>query len=148
MRAKYILSAIAAIFIIACACQAMIATLKLPDLVRKAEIIAIATVVTTKEVATDKDQITTVRNELKPDKILKGIWKPAEPFVVMTRQSGNPGQIGWIDDQPQFPPKGQTCVVFLKRTDGDTLEIINLVQGVWPMVNGKPAGMGLGMQLA
>jgi len=148
MRARHIFYAVIAIVAITAVCHAMIATLKLPDLVRKAEIIAIATVVATKDVATDKDQVTTVRNELKPEKILKGIWKPAEQFVVMTRQSGNPGQIGWIEDQPQFPPKGQQCIVFLKRTDGDTLEIINLVQGIWPMVDGTPTGMGLGTRLA
>ncbi|HOT27427.1 MAG TPA: hypothetical protein PLU72_04490 [Candidatus Ozemobacteraceae bacterium] len=128
--------------------QAMIATLKLPDLVRQSEIIALATVVSSTETETDREQISTFRNELKPDKILKGFWKPGTPFVVMTRQCGKPGQIGWIEDQPQFPDKGTQCLVFLKRVDVDKLEIVNLVQGVWPIVGGKPTGMGLGYAIS
>ncbi len=132
------------------AAEAMIATLKLPDLVRKADIIALVTVVSTSETATDKDQITTCRNELKLDKLIKGIWKPTEPMVVETRQSGQPGQIGWIEDQPQFPAKGQQCLVFLARSqnDVDRLEIVNLVQGIWPIIEGQPAGMGLGTKVS
>lgn len=147
MRTRSVLFAFILLVALAAAGQAMISTLKLPDLVRQSEIIALATVVSTTETATDKEQITTYRNELRPDKILKGFWKPAEPFIVMTRQSGNPGQIGWIEDQPQFPEKGLQCIVFLKRVDGDTLEIINSVQGIWPLINGKPAGMGLGFKI-
>lgn len=144
MNARSFLLAILFLLVVAVAGQAMIATLKLPDLVRQSEIIALATVVSSTETNTDKEQISTFRNELKPDKILKGFWKPGEPLVVMTRQCGKPGQIGWIEDQPQFPDKGRQCLVFLKRVDVDKLEIVNLVQGVWPIVSGKPAGMGLG----
>jgi len=138
------------LLVIVATTQAMIATLKLPDLVRKADIIALVTVVSTTETATDKDQITTCRNELKLNKLIKGIWKPAEPLVVETRQSGKPGQIGWLEDQPQFPPKGQQCLVFLARAqdDVDRLVIVNLVQGIWPIVEGQPAGMGLGTKLS
>ncbi len=144
MNARSLLLAILLLVAVTVASQAMIATLKLPDLVRKSEIIAIATVVSSTETDTDKEQISTFRNELKPEKLLKGFWKPDEPLVVMTRQCGKPGQIGWIEDQPQFPDKGNQCVVFLKRVDVDKLEIVNLVQGVWPIIGGKPAGMGLG----
>lgn len=144
MNARSLLLAILFLAAMTVTSQAMIATLKLPDLVRQSEIIAIATVVSSSETDTDKEQVSTFRNELKLDKILKGFWKPGEPFVIMTRQCGKPGQIGWIEDQPQFPEKGNQCVVFLKRVDVDKLEIVNLVQGVWPILGGKPAGMGLG----
>lgn len=144
MNARSLLLAILFLVAMTVTSQAMIATLKLPDLVRQSEIIAIATVVSSSETDTDKEQVSTFRNELKLDKILKGFWKPGEPFVIMTRQCGKPGQIGWIEDQPQFPEKGNQCVVFLKRVDVDKLEIVNLVQGVWPILGGKPAGMGLG----
>ncbi|MBP7635425.1 hypothetical protein KBA41_14755 [Candidatus Ozemobacteraceae bacterium] len=144
MNARSLLLAILFFVAVTMASQAMISTLKLPDLIRQSEIIALVTVVSSTETDTDKEQISTFRNELKPDKILKGFWKPGEPFVVMTRQCGKPGQIGWIEDQPQFPDKGNQCLVFLKRVDVDKLEIVNLVQGVWPIIGGKPAGMGLG----
>ncbi|OQA05934.1 MAG: hypothetical protein BWY66_02157 [bacterium ADurb.Bin374] len=148
MKTRSLLLAILFLVAVTIAGQAMIATLKLPDLVRQSEIIAIATVVSSTEMDTDKEQISTFRNELKPEKILKGFWKPGEPFIVMTRQCGKPGQIGWIEDQPQFPDKGNKCLVFLKRVDVDKLEIVNLVQGVWPIIGGKPAGMGLGYEVS
>lgn len=148
MSTRSFLLALVLLVAMAAAGQAMIATLKLPDLVRQSEIIAIATVVSSTDTGSDKEQISTFRNELKPEKILKGFWKLGEPFVVMTRQCGKPGQIGWIEDQPQFPEKGARCVVFLKRPDVDKLEIVNLVQGVWPIIDGKTAGMGLGYSIA
>ncbi|HNV68795.1 MAG TPA: hypothetical protein PKO06_03795 [Candidatus Ozemobacteraceae bacterium] len=125
----------------------MIDTLPLPDLVRQAEMICIAKVVQVNEVSVDKDQVSTVKNVLLSEKLLKGSWQAMEPIVVMTRQSGKYGTVGSLEDQVEFPPKGSHVVLFLKKAKDGSLEPVNLLQGVWPLDGQKPLGMGLGITL-
>ena len=123
---------------------AMIKTWTVPDLVRKAEYIIIAKVAQQTEIALDKSQISTIKNVLLPEKVLKGDWNVREPIVLMTRKCGEPGQIGWLEDQPDVPPKGFRVILFLEKGDDGSLQTVNLVQGLWPLDKDKPLGMGYG----
>ncbi|NLI77642.1 MAG: hypothetical protein GX442_14540 [Candidatus Riflebacteria bacterium] len=128
---------------------AMIKTWSVPDLVRKAEYIVIAKVAQQTEIALDpKTQISTVKNVLIPEKVLKGGWATNEPIVLMTRKCGEPGQPGWLEDQPDVPPKGFRVIVFLQKGDDGSLQTVNLVQGLWPLDKNKPLGMGFGTTMA
>ena len=127
--------------------MAMIATLKLPDLVRQSEFICVAKVVKVSEIAVDKDQISTVKNVLLPEKVLKGTWAKHEPIVLMTRQCGKAGQVGWMEDQVTFPPKGNSVMLFLRKREDGSLETVNTIQGLWPLNKGKPEGMGIGFTI-
>ncbi len=128
---------------------AMIKTWALPDLVRKAQYIVIAKVAQQTEIAVDKNQISTMKNVLLPEKVLKGDWNPREPITLMTKKCGEPGQIGWLEDQPDVPPKGFRVVLFLEKGPDGSLQTVNLVQGLWPLdPQGKPLGMGLGTTMA
>ena len=125
----------------------MIETLPLADLVRRAELICIARVEQVSEVSVDKEQVSTMKNVLLSEKLLKGSWQAMEPIVVMTRQCGKYGAISSLEDQIEFPPKGSRVVLFLKKAKDGSLEPINLLQGVWPLEGQKPLGMGLGITL-
>lgn len=125
----------------------MIATMKLPDLVKKAEFICIAKVAQISEIAVNKEQISTVKNVLLAEKILKGKWDSNEPIVFMTKQGGPPGAPGWIEDQVMFPPKGSLVLVFFSKSQDGSLETVNAIQGVWPLKDGIPQGMGLGTSI-
>ena len=141
---KYLALLVLVLFVAPCS-FAMIATLKLPDLVRQAEFILIAKVVKISEIAMDKSQISSMKNVLIPEKVLKGDWNPQEPVVLMTKQCGKPGQIGWIEDLVVVPPVGSKVVLFLRKADDGSLETVNTVQGLWPMHEEKPEGMGFGI---
>lgn len=143
---RFVLLCVALVALVLPVCG-MIQTLPLSDLVRQAELICIAKVVQVNEIAVDKDQISTVKNVLLSEKLLKGSWQAMEPIVVMTRQSGKYGSIGSLEDQVEFPPKGSRVVLFLKKAKDGSLEPVNLLQGVWPLEDQKPLGMGLGITL-
>lgn len=127
----------------------MIKTWALPDLVRKAQYIIIAKVAQQTEIAIDQHQISTIKNVLLPERVLKGDWNPREPITLMTKKCGEPGQIGWLEDQPDVPPKGFRVILFLERAADGSLQTVNLVQGLWPLdPQGKPLGMGFGTTMA
>lgn len=131
-------------------CRGMIATLKLPDLVRRSELICIAKVVQKSDVVVDPEQITTVKNVLEATSILKGDWNVREPIVVMSIYGGKAGMPGWLEDQVEFPVKGEHVLVFLEKAEDGSLRTVNTVQGVWPLEQDQrtPYGMGLGFTLA
>jgi hypothetical protein len=138
------------VLVLATAClSAMISTLPLPELVRRAHVICHAKVAQISEIAIDSEQISTVKNVLMPVKVLKGDWIPQEPIVVMTKQCGTAGQIGWLEDQVDFPPVGHHVVVFLEKAEDGSLRTVNSVQGVWPLLEDlkTPLGMGQGFSL-
>ncbi len=144
---RYVLTVFCVCAVLALPVSGMIRTLPLPDLVRQAEVICIAKVVQINEVSVDKFQVSTVKNVLLSEKLLKGSWQPMEPIVVMTRQCGKYGTIGSLEDQVEFPPKGSRVVLFLQKAKDGSLEPVNLLQGVWPLEGDKPLGMGLGITL-
>ncbi|MBF0544253.1 MAG: hypothetical protein HQM08_07465 [Candidatus Riflebacteria bacterium] len=125
----------------------MIRTLPLHDLVQQSEVIAIAMVEKISDQGMDKDGISNVKNVLLLSKLLKGTWDVKEPIVVMTKQAGKPGKIGWLEDQIQFPPKGKQVILFLKKAPDGSLQTVNLLQGVWPLDGEKPLGMGFGFTM-
>lgn len=124
---------------------AMIKTWSLPDLVRKAKYIIIAKVVQQTEIAIDKNQISIIKNVFIPEKVLKGDWNIREPITLMTKKCGEPGQIGWLEDQLDVPPKGYRVILFLEPAPDGSLQTVNLVQGLWPLNSkNQPLGMGYG----
>lgn len=122
----------------------MIRALTLPDLVKQSELIVLARVEKVAEIARDAQGISTVKNVLTTEKILKGSWDQREPLVIMTRQGAADGRIGSIEDQVEFPPKGFQVLLFLKKNVTRGWETVNLVQGIWPMKDRKLLGMGFG----
>lgn len=126
----------------------MVAALKLPDLVRKSEIICIAKVLQSGEIALDPGQISTVKNVLEPTKILKGDWNPREPIVVMTLYGGKAGMPGWLEDQVEFPKKGNHVVLFLEKAEDGSLRTVNTVQGVWPLEEDLKTPLGMGYSIS
>ena len=122
----------------------MIRALSLPNLVKQSELIVLARVEKIAEIARDAQGISTVKNVLTTEKILKGSWDQREPLVIMTRQGAPDGGIGSIEDQIEFPPKGFQALLFLKKSATGGWETVNLVQGVWPMKDRKLLGMGFG----
>jgi len=136
------------LFLGATLAHGMIKTLTIPDLVRKAQVICIAKVAQQSEISVSKEQISTIKNVLLPEKVLKGDWPANEPIVIMTKKCGESGQIGWLEDQVEFPPKGYRVILFLEKADDGSLRTVNLVQGMWPLDKTKPLGMGIGTTLA
>ena len=134
------------VLLLSSAVWGMILAFPLTDMVRRAELICIAKVVQVSEVSVDKDQISTMKNVLLTEKILKGKWDPKEPVIVMTHSSGKYGTPSSMEDQVEFE-KDSRVVVFLKKARDGSLETVNLVQGVWPLEGDKPLGMGLGTTL-
>lgn len=128
--------------------NAMIITLPIQELVKKSDLILIAKVEQQTEIEVDKNQISTIKNVILPEKILKGSWNIKEPLTIFTKKCGEPGSIGWLEDQPELPPKGSKVLLFLYKADDGTYQPVNLVQGVWPINNdGKLLGMGYGYTL-
>ncbi|MFZ2956891.1 MAG: hypothetical protein WA705_08390 [Candidatus Ozemobacteraceae bacterium] len=66
---------------------------------------------------------------------------------MMTKQGSPDGTTGAIEDQVEFPPKGFRTIVFLKKAQDGSWETVNTVQGIWPLKDGKPIGMGYGVSL-
>ena len=149
MKSQYLGMTVLILLILSVTCAfAMIGTLKLPDLIRQADVICVAKVVKVAEIAVDKDQVSTIKNVLLPEKVIKGTWALHEPIVLMTKQCGKAGQIGWIEDRVECPPKGSRVVLFLRQGDDGSLETVNSVQGLWPMYDNKPDGMGRDFSIA
>jgi hypothetical protein len=140
---------LAVLVLVSVCLPAMISTLPLPELVRRSQVICHAKVAQITEIAVDSEQISTMKNVLTPVKVFKGDWLPQEPIVVMTKQCGTGGQIGWLEDQVDFPPVGHHVVVFLEKAEDGSLRTVNTIQGVWPLMEDlkTPLGMGQGLSL-
>ncbi|MBI3039790.1 hypothetical protein HYY75_12225 [bacterium] len=126
---------------------AMIETMKLPELVQKSDFIFLAKVEQIQEMAKDENQVSTVKNVLSLEKALKGNWDKKEPLVIMTQQVKSFGEMGSIEDQVEFPPKGFRIIVFLKKASDGNLEVVNSLQGLWPLHDSQPIGMGQGITI-
>lgn len=140
-------SVLLALALVVSSLSAMIRTLSLSDLVKQSELIVLAKVEKVGEIDQSAKGLSTVKNVLLTEKVLKGTWDQREPLVVMTLQGAAGGGVGSIEDQVEFPPKGFRVVVFLKKNTTGGWETVNLVQGIWPMKDQKPMGMGLGTTL-
>jgi len=130
------------------AAVAMIKALPLPDLVRQADLVVVATVESISQASVDREQISTMKNVLKLDKTLKGDWAAAQPLVVLTQQRGAYGEVGSLEDQVEFPKAGKQVLLFLKKAGPDKLALVNDLQGVWPIEGDKLHGFGTGVKMS
>lgn len=127
--------------------RAMIITLPLRDLTRRADVVVIAQVEKIETVSVDGEKIATVRNLLKPESILKGKLEPKAALAVLTVQRGAYGEEGSLEDQVEFPAAGQRVLVFLQKNREGNLDLVNGLQGMWPIQGEEFLGFGLGVKL-
>ena len=50
----------------------------------------------------------------------------------------------WIEDNIEFPFPGTQVVLFIKKGKSDSLNLVNGIQGLWPIQDGKLLRMGTG----
>ena len=147
MKLFHLLVALAAAVAFAVPVSAMIITLPLHDLTRQSDVVVIAQVEKVETVTIGTDKIATVRNSLKAETVLKGDLKVAPPLQVFTQQRGKYGEDGALEDQVEFPPVGKRVLVFLKKTRDGKLDLVNGLQGLWPMDGQEFLGFGTGVKL-
>ena len=142
---KNIGAIIAGIFLLHQGAQAAIRFLPLEKLVKTSEIIVVAQVYATR-VAGNKTRrgvkTSILRNELKVLDTLKGTWPPEKSFFLNTYRYEE-----WMEDNVELPPVKTKVLLFLKRDRKKLWEPANGIQGVWKMIDGKPAGAGRGTTL-
>jgi len=139
--------AVVAIVALVLPVSAMIKALTIDELVRASDFVVIATMQSKTEVSVNSEQISTMKNVLKLDKILKGTLKDTEPITVFTQQRGAYGEIGSLEDQVEFPAAGKKVMLFLKQLAPGRVDLINGMQGMWPMDGQTLLGFGTGIQL-
>lgn len=126
---------------------ARIVTLQLPELIGRSDLIVIGRVgeMRTMAEAPKGNGITeqTIRNIVIPQRILKGKWPKGKPMSFTTWRLVRNGKQVWREDALAFPESGSGVVLFISRDRRGKLEIVNGIQGLWPLgENGKPSGMG------
>lgn len=127
--------------------SAMIKEMPVAELVRASDFVVIAVVEDRAEVSVNSEQISTVKNTLKLERAIKGEWRPADPIVVFTQQRGSYGEIGSLEDQVEFPAKGQRVLLFLRQLAPGRVDLVNTLQGMWPMDGKTLHGFGTGITL-
>ena len=83
-----------------------------------------------------------VKNELQVVEMIKGVLVLEKPFVLYTLEYD-----GWMEDNVELPPEGSNVLLFLKKNEKSELKPVNGIQGVWPINDGKPIGVGSGTTL-
>lgn len=126
---------------------AMIRTLPVDELVRTSECIVIAEVETVSSLGTSGPPtvhgVTHLKNELRPIEVIKGSWPPDERIVIKTVRP----EKGWMEDNVELPPPGSRVLLFLEKDGRGDVRPVNGIQGVWPLREGRPAGMGFGKSI-
>ena len=121
--------------------MAMIRTLPFPTLVKEANLIVIARVADKVQILHSEQKYPQIKNVLSIEQILKGARRQNEPIAILTMDTR--GQR--IEDAVTFPNKGQRVVLFLSGS-GDSLQIVNGIQGVWPLEDGTDRTLGMGFR--
>ncbi len=83
-----------------------------------------------------------VNNELLTIESIKGNLLLDKAFVLNTLKFD-----GRMEDNVKLPSKGRKVLLFLEKNEKGELKSVNGIQGVWPMKNGKLAGIGSGTTL-
>jgi hypothetical protein len=126
---------------------ARIRTLQLSELIGQSDIIVIGRVGDMKKIAEvpkgSGSVEETIENTIIPERILKGKWPKGKPMSFTTHRSVDNGKQVWREDALSFPERGSAVVLFISRDHQGRLEIVNGIQGLWPLgKDGKPLGMG------
>ena len=118
---------------------AMIQTLPLEQLVGGSDLVVVAMLKSSRDLQKDSAGFLRVEKVVTIDKVLKGSATSGKDLTFET--------IADFEDSPKIP-KGCKVVLFLKANEAGVYEVVNLVQGAWPLLeNGKCSGMGLGQTL-
>ncbi len=118
----------------------MIRTLPLAELVSRSDYIVIGEV---RRIEVDTAQSLKragtryLRNEVAVVECLKGDWPADRPMFFRTIGSDH-----WIEDNVEFPPPGTGVLIFVMRGESGGLGLVNGIQGLWPLRDGKPLRMG------
>ena len=126
-----------ALLVVVVPCAAKIPVFSLKELVHRADVICIARV---KRIETLPDQYgnaTIIKNYLTTHKILKG--HADNEILIVTKKRHR-------EDNLVIPTRGE-MVLFLTREKDGTYRTVNSLQGLWPLADGIPQRMGLGMSI-
>jgi len=121
--------------------MAMIHTLPFPTLVKEADLIVIARVADKVPIPQGEQKYPQLKNVLVIEQVLKGTRRQNEPIAILTVDTRGK----WKEDAVTFPNKGQRVVLFLSGS-GDSLRIVNGIQGVWPLEDGTDKTLGMGFR--
>ena len=122
---------------------AMIRTLPFPDLVKSAHVIVIAKVIKKVSGPKSKYGYPQIKNILMSEKVLKGDLAIHETFEILTPNTKGK----WREDVVILPDKGRRVILFLKkRTHEDPFNIVNGIQGLWPLQEGSNKTLGMGFR--
>ena len=122
--------------------SSMIKTLPVAELVSHSDYIVIGEVQKIEVYGTDSSKmgkIKLLRNEITVKESLKGAWPLDKPMILRTIKAER-----WIEDNIEFPFPGTQVVLFIKKGKSDSLNLVNGIQGLWPIQGGKLLRMGTG----
>lgn len=122
--------------------SAMIRTLPVSELVSRSDYIVIGEVRQKKIIGAHSPQNRTRRylnNYVVVTEQLKGTWPPDKPMIFRTVGAGH-----WIEDNVEFPSTGTRVLLFVRKNASAGLGLVNGIQGLWPLQDGKPLRMGTG----
>lgn len=119
---------------------AMIVTMPFPDLVRESNVIVIARVSDKVPVPKGAKEFPQIKNVLTIERALKGKLQSSQPLEIMTADTKGE----WMEDVLAFPDKGTRVVLFLARGKDGNLNVVNGIQGVWPLKDGTDKTLGMG----
>ncbi|MFA5353386.1 MAG: hypothetical protein WC291_04090 [Thermodesulfovibrionales bacterium] len=120
----------------------MIRTLPVAELVSKSDYIVIGEV---RKIEVDTTQrpksagMRYLRNEIIVTESLKGDWPIDRLMFFRTITAEH-----WIEDNVEFPYPGTQVLLFVRKGESGGLSLVNGIQGLWPLQEGKPLRMGTG----
>ncbi|MBF0545803.1 MAG: hypothetical protein HQM08_15275 [Candidatus Riflebacteria bacterium] len=114
---------------------AMIQTLSVDELVKMADLIAIAKLKEIKPTDKSPEGFQKLENTIVLEEILKGEEKKGDERTFIT--------FSGLEDNPTIASDG-LFLIFLTKTASQTWDLTNLIQGYWPFLkDGRLGGMGL-----
>jgi hypothetical protein len=123
----------------------MIKTLPVAELVSHSDYIVIGEVRKIEVTGTGSSkmgEMTILKNEIIVLDSLKGAWPFDKPMIFRTVRPKR-----WIEDNVEFPSPGMRVLLFVKQMESDRLNLVNGIQGLWPIQGDKLVRMGTGRTL-
>jgi hypothetical protein len=123
----------------------MIKTLPVTGLVSQSDYNVIGEVQKIEVYGTDSSKMGKIklsRNEIIVKESLKGAWSLDKPMIFRTIKAER-----WIEDNVEFPFPGTQVLLFVKQGGSESVNLVNGIQGLWPIQDGKLLRMGTGKTL-
>lgn len=134
---KHLFLAFLFVFTVSATSYAMITTLPLEELVKKAQVILIATAEEVRISDQANGSHRAIENQLNISSLLKGALEKPD-FAISTIQG--------LEDEPVFI-KSAKYLLFLTKIEGK-VQTVNGIQGCWPIgPEGQLGGMGRGKSI-